>query len=64
MRSPRRRLVVKRGVGRWVSGEFGREVSQSTGARVAIEDEMGLPMDVDLIAGREFDECAGFCHGG
>ena len=42
-----------------------REGSEpSTGAGVAIEDEMGLPMDVDLIAGHELAECAGFHHGG
>ena len=33
-----------------------------TGARVAIEDEMGFPMDVYLTY--EFAECAGFYHGG
>ena len=35
-----------------------------TGARVAIEDEMGFPVDVDLIAGHEFAECAGFYREG
>ena len=33
-----------------------------TSARVAIEDEMGFP--VDLITGHELADCEGFDHGG
>ena len=33
-------------------------------SRVAIEDEVSVPMDVDLITGHELAECAGLDHGG
>ena len=49
----------KMGVGRVRKGS-----EPCTGARVAIEYEMGFPMDVDLIPRHKFAECAGFYHGG
>ena len=58
MRSLRQRLVLKRREGRWVSGEFGRGCEPSTSPRVAVEEEVGLPVNFDLVIRHEFAESA------